>query len=82
MHLYDMTPCADLLPEIRPFGKSCAMKLNGTLVWRFFDEAKRRAVLMGFSDDERRDLKAECDDLFSQATGCSVCPAWWIGGWG
>ena len=55
--------------------------MSKTDIWRFFDGAKVEAVRLGFPKEQRLDLKKECDDLFRQATGCPVCPGWWIGGW-
>jgi hypothetical protein len=52
-----------------------------TEVWQFFNAAKVLAVQMQFTEEQCLVLKKECDDLFYQATGCPVCPAWWIGGW-
>lgn len=51
-----------------------------TSVWRYLNEAKVMAVQMGFDEEQCLCLKAECDDLFRQVTGLSICPAWWIGG--
>jgi len=51
-------------------------------IWNFFNDAKVVAVnALNFSLEQKLDLKKECDDLFFQATGCSICPAYWIGGW-
>lgn len=47
-------------------------------IWAFLNEAKIVAVKLGFDEEQRLNLKQECDDLFRQATGCPICPAWWI----
>jgi len=53
-----------------------------TEVWMFFNNAKVIAVnTLNFSHEQKIELKKECDDLFFQATGSPICPAYWIGGW-
>jgi hypothetical protein len=51
-----------------------------TDIWYFFNAAKTKAVSINMPQEQLISLKQECDDLFCQATGCPVCPAWWIGG--
>jgi hypothetical protein len=50
-------------------------------IWNFLNAAKVVAVQqLGFDDQQCLNLKAECDDLFRQATDLPYCPAWYIGG--
>jgi hypothetical protein len=52
-----------------------------TQIWNFFNDAKVVAVeKLNFNTEQLKNLKAECDDLFFQATGCPICPGWYIGG--
>jgi len=50
------------------------------LLWIYFDDIKTQAVkYLRFNEQQRIDLKKECDDLFRSATGCSICAGWYIG---
>jgi len=50
-------------------------------IWHFFNNAKVQAVQMNMTSEQLYYLKQECDNLFYQATGSKICPAYWIGGW-
>jgi hypothetical protein len=56
--------------------------ISKSMVWFFLNKAKELAVKRGFTRDQLVSLKQECDDLFRQATGCPIHPAWLIGGRG
>jgi len=55
--------------------------MTATAVWQYLDNAKREAVQLGFTAEQKQNLWHECADLFRQVTGSLTCPAWWIGGW-
>jgi hypothetical protein len=52
-------------------------------VWAYLNGVKEQAVQV-LSEDRWADVKAECDDLFRQASGgkFKICPAWCLGGFG
>lgn len=52
-----------------------------TSIWYYLNDIKVEAVKMGFTAEQLYSVKKECDDLFCQATGSNICPAYWIGGW-
>ena len=67
-------------PPIR--GRVCSgEELRLIDIWYLLDSAKARAVKLRFDAEQCATLKAECDDLFRQAGGGDVCPAYWIGFW-
>jgi len=51
-------------------------------VWTALNEIKKDAVNLNFSIEQLAEVKYACDDLFREATGNNICPAYWIGGWG
>ena len=53
---------------------------NSTSIWNYFNAIKVEAVhKLNFNLEQRTNLKHELDDLFRQATGHNICPAWYIG---
>ena len=51
-------------------------------VWRYLDSVKVQAVKI-LPEERWVEVKAECDDLFRQASGgrYKICPGWLVGGW-
>lgn len=51
---------------------------NLASIWEYFDMAKRKAVELDFSLEDKMVLREEINDLYKQAGGGDICPGWII----